>query len=67
MKDFLDNIARYPRFLISFSLGVLYSFYEWFKPLLKNRVTTVAFLGMVMGAFLFLFFTLRAMLGLSTV
>jgi hypothetical protein len=67
MRDFLDNIARYPRFLISFSLGVLYSFYEWFKPLLKNRVTTIAFVGMVVGAFLFLFFTLRAMLGLSTV
>ncbi|MDY7016241.1 MAG: DUF751 family protein [Cyanobacteriota bacterium] len=67
MRDFLNNIARYPRYLISFSLGVLYSVYEWFKPLLKNRITAVAFVGMVVGVFLLMFFTLRAMLGLSTV
>lgn len=67
MKDFLENISRYPRYLITFTLGIFYSVYEWFKPLLKNRVTAVAFLGMLVGGFLFLFFTLRAMLGLSTV
>ncbi len=67
MGEFFENVLRYPRYLISFSLGVFFSVFGWLKPLLKNPVTAVALVGIVVGGFMFLFFTLRAMLGLSTV
>ncbi|NER26284.1 MAG: DUF751 family protein [Symploca sp. SIO1C4] len=67
MGEFFDNVFRYPRYLISFSLGVFFSVFGWLKPLLKNPVTAVALVGILVAGFLFIFFTLRAMLGLSTV
>jgi hypothetical protein len=67
MGEFLDNIARYPRYLISFSLGIFFSFFGWLKPLLKNPISAIALVGILVGVFLFLFFTLKAMLGLTTV
>lgn len=66
MGDFLDNVLRYPRYLISFSLGIFFALFGWLKPLFKNPVTAVALLGFLVGGFFFLFFTLRAMLGLTT-
>ncbi|MEB3213323.1 MAG: DUF751 family protein, partial [Leptolyngbyaceae bacterium] len=36
MRDFFENVQRYPRYLISFSLGVLYTFVEPILPLLKR-------------------------------
>jgi hypothetical protein len=66
MGDFFDNVLRYPRYLISFSLGIFFALFGWLKPLLKNPVTAVALVGLLVGGFLFLFFTLRAMLGLTT-
>lgn len=67
MGDFLENIARYPRYLISFSLGIFFAFFGWLKPLLKNPVTAVALVGILVSFFLFLYFTLEAMLGLNAV
>jgi hypothetical protein len=67
MGDFFDNVLRYPRYLISFSLGIFFSFFGWLQPLLKNRVGAIALMGLLISGFLFLYFTLRAMLGLSTV
>lgn len=67
MGEFFENVLRYPRYLISFSLGVFFSVFGWLKPLLKNPVTAVALVGIVIGGFMFLFFTLQAMLGISTV
>lgn len=67
MGEFLDNIARYPRYLISFILGIFIAFFQWISPLFKNPLTAIATVGMLLGGFAFLFFTLRAMLGLSTV
>ncbi|MEB3227677.1 MAG: DUF751 family protein [Synechocystis sp.] len=67
MGDFFDNVLRYPRYLISFSLGIFFSFFSWLQPLLKNRVGAIALIGLLISGFLFLYFTLRAMLGLSTV
>ncbi|ACK65948.1 protein of unknown function DUF751 [Rippkaea orientalis PCC 8801] len=66
MGEFFENVARYPRYLISFSLGVFFSVFGWLKPLLKNPFTAVALVGIVIGIFFFLYFTLEAMLGLST-
>lgn len=65
MQEFFENVSRYPRYLISFSLGIFFAFFEWLSPLLKNRVTAVALVGALVGGFAFLYFTLRAMLGLA--
>lgn len=67
MQDFFNNVSRYPRYLISFSLGVIWSFLSIFKPLFKNPVTAVASVGVLIGGFAVLYFTLKAMLGLTTV
>ena len=67
MGDFLDNVARYPRYLISFSLGIFFALFEWLKPLFKNPVTAIALISIMISGFLFLYFTLKAMLGLTPV
>lgn len=66
MGEFFDNVLRYPRYLISVSLGIFFSFFSWLKPLLQNPITAIALVGVLIGGFLFLFFTLQAMLGLTT-
>lgn len=65
MQDFFSNVSRYPRYLITFTLGVLYSIVKPLLPLFENRVTAVALVGAVVAGFLFLTFTLKAMLGLA--
>ncbi len=65
MQDFFDNVARYPRYLISFTLGIFFSVFQWLRPVLKNPVAAVAFVGILVGSFIFITLTLRAMLGLS--
>lgn len=65
MKDFFDNVARYPRYLVSFSLGILYNAMQPLVPLFQRPATAIALLGATMAGFLFLTFTLRAMLGLD--
>ncbi|PSN19758.1 DUF751 domain-containing protein [filamentous cyanobacterium CCP5] len=67
MKEFFDNVFRYPRYLISFTLGILFNALEPLQPLLRRPSTAVALVGAVVAGFLFLTFTLRAMLGLGTV
>ncbi|MGK7915300.1 MAG: DUF751 family protein [Prochloraceae cyanobacterium] len=66
-QDFWGNVSRYPRYLISFSLGIFFALFERLKPLLKNPLTAIALLGLLLGSIAFIFFTLRAMLGLNTV
>jgi uncharacterized MnhB-related membrane protein len=65
MGDFFDNVSRYPRYLISFSLGIFFAFFGWFALLLKNPLTAIALVGFLGGTFAFLYFTLKAMLGLA--
>lgn len=65
MQDFFENVARYPRYLISLILGIFFALFERLKPLLQNRLTGVALVGMLVGIFAFLYFTLEAMLGLN--
>ncbi len=67
MGEFLDNLGRYPRFLISVSLGIFFALFERLKPLLKNPLTAIALLGMLLGSLALVFFTLRAMLGITPV
>ncbi|MCG8364797.1 MAG: DUF751 family protein [Pseudanabaenales cyanobacterium] len=67
MKEFFNNVSRYARYLISFSLGVLFSFIQPLLPLLKRPTTAIALIGAAIAGFVFLTFTLRAMLGLNSV
>lgn len=65
MEDFWSNISRYPRYFISFSLGVLYTLISPLLPLFKRPSTAIATSVLLLSALAFLVFTLRAMLGLS--
>lgn len=67
MKEFLENLARYPRYLISITLGILYSAAIRFKPLTKKPMTLAALIGLSLSGVMFIIFTLQAMLGLSPV
>lgn len=67
MQDFFENVSRYPRYLITFTLGVLYTFVKPLIPLFQRPTTAIALVGLIVGTFAFLTFTLRAMLGFSTV
>jgi len=66
-EGFWENILRYPRYMITIILGIFYSFFLWFKPLLARPITAIALIVMLVAGFFFLTFTLRAMLGLSSV
>ncbi|MGF1496446.1 MAG: DUF751 family protein [Elainellaceae cyanobacterium] len=65
MQDFWENISRYPRYFVSIILGVLLNFARPFIPLLQRPITAIPLVGLVLGGAAFLFFTLRAMLGLN--
>jgi hypothetical protein len=65
MNEFFLNVSRYPRYLITFTLGVFYSIYELLKPLGKRPVTLAALVGIAISGFFFVTFTLQAMLGLA--
>ncbi|MGV2830488.1 DUF751 domain-containing protein [Myxosarcina sp. GI1(2024)] len=65
MQDFFENVSRYPRYLISFILGIFWAFFSALKPFLRNPVTAIALVGLSVASFAFLYFTLKAMLGLS--
>lgn len=65
MQDFFNNISRYPRFFITIILGIFFALYERVRPLFRNPISAVAIIGLVLSSFTFIFFTLRAMLGLN--
>ncbi|MGB3137317.1 MAG: DUF751 family protein [Nodosilinea sp.] len=65
MKDFFNNISRYPRYFISFTLGVFFNAAQPLVPLMQRPATAIALVGALVAGFLFLTFTLRAMLGLG--
>jgi len=65
MQEFFKNVSRYPRYLISFTLGIFFNAIEPLMPLIKRPTTAIALVGIIIATFIFLTFTLRAMLGLS--
>lgn len=67
MKDLLENLSRFPGYLVSVSVGVLYSMAMRFKPLTQKPLTLVGLIGLTVSAVMFLIFTLQAMLGLTPV
>ncbi|MBE9122648.1 MULTISPECIES: DUF751 family protein [Microcoleaceae] len=67
MQDFINNVSRYPRFLITVCLGIFFFLFERLKPLLDRPATAIVLVTSIVATFVFLTFTLRAMLGLSPV
>lgn len=67
MQEFFQNVSRYPRYFITFTLGIFFFLFERLRPLLSNPVTAIALIGIFVAGFAFITFTLRAMLGLSPV
>ena len=67
MQDFFQNVSRYPRYFITFTLGIFFFLFERLKPLLNRPVTAIALVGLLFSIFAFTFCTLRAMLGLNPV
>lgn len=66
MKEFFLNVSRYPRYFVTFVLGILYSVFEWLRPLAKNRLAAAALLSFVIATVVFLSFTLQAMMGMGS-
>jgi len=48
-------------------LGIFFALFEKIKPVLQNPLTVIALIGLLVGGFAFLYFTLEAMLGLNAV
>ena len=67
MDGFWENVLRYPRYMVSLILGIFIFLAEQIKPLFKNPTTATAVFGLLIGAFCFLYFTLKAMLGLNPI
>lgn len=65
MQDFFENVSRYPRYLITFTVGTFTAALSPLLPLLQRPSTTIATIGFFLAAFAFVAFTLRAMLGLD--
>ncbi|MBW4660371.1 MAG: DUF751 family protein [Drouetiella hepatica Uher 2000/2452] len=67
MEEFFANISRYPRYFISFTLGILLTFFSPLLPMFKRPTTAIAAIALLVSGFILLSFTLRAMLGLEAV
>ncbi|MFK8181780.1 MAG: DUF751 family protein [Phormidesmis sp.] len=65
MDEFFTNVTRYPRYLISFSLGIFYNAVAPLVPLFQKPATAIPLIAAVIAGFIGLTFTLRAMLGLA--
>lgn len=66
-EGFWENVLRYPRYMISLIFGIFFFLWEQIKPLFQNPVTATAIFGLIIATFSFLYFTLKAMLGVSPV
>ncbi|WP_416671694.1 DUF751 family protein [Egbenema bharatensis] len=65
MQEFFQNVSRYPRYLISFTLGIFLTAISPLLPLFKRPTTAVMAISVLVAAFVCITFTLRAMLGLD--
>jgi hypothetical protein len=62
MLNFWENIVRYPRFLISSLLGLVFIITEPFQKLLKTFIGKFLFILIFLGSFLFIRFIFENML-----
>ena len=61
MREFFLNVTRYPRYLVTFTLGVMNSVTEPLAQRRSNPVTAVAMIGALISGFISLSLVLRAM------
>ncbi|MEB3324790.1 MAG: DUF751 family protein [Cyanobacteriota bacterium] len=61
MKEFLQNVTRYPRYLIALSLGILQTLVEPLARRQSNPVTAIAVVGALVSGLMSLALVLRAM------
>ncbi|BAQ60873.1 expressed protein [Geminocystis sp. NIES-3708] len=66
-EGFWENVFRYPRYMVSLIFGIFFFLWEQIKPLFQNPVTATAIFGLIIATFSFLYFTLKAMLGVNPV
>jgi hypothetical protein len=65
MKNFIQNLLRYPQFLVLITGGVLSMVIAPLISLLKKPVTAIAAIVAIMSGFIGVSLVLRAMLGLD--
>ncbi|TYQ29898.1 DUF751 family protein [Pseudanabaena sp. UWO310] len=65
MKNFIQNLLRYPQFLVLIIGGVLSVAIAPIIPLLKKPVTAIAMITAIVSGFIGVSLVLRAMLGLD--
>ncbi|WP_055073617.1 DUF751 family protein [Pseudanabaena sp. 'Roaring Creek'] len=65
MKNFIQNLLRYPQFLVLIIGGVLSVAIAPIIPLLKKPVTAIAMIAAIVSGFIGVSLVLRAMLGLD--
>ena len=65
MGDLLSTVSKYPRFLISVTLGIFLNVFAPLIPLFKRPITAIALTGVFGAAIAFFVLTLRAMLDLG--
>lgn len=64
-EGFWENISRYPRYFITVLLGVVLNAFAPLVPLFRHPASAIATVSVFVGVLVFVYFTLRAMLGLS--
>ena len=65
-EGFWNNVSNYVRYFVTTLLGIFLNAFSWLQPIFKRRITSIAFISLLVGILVFISFTLRAMLGLST-
>lgn len=65
MQNFWNTVSKYPIFITGVILGVLLNALKPLAPLFKNPVTAIALVSVFIAGFVFIGFTLRAMLGVG--
>jgi type II secretory pathway component PulF len=65
MEEFFNNVSRYPRYLITFTLGIFLTALSPLLPLFRRPSTAIATVAVLIAFLTFISFTLRAMLGLN--
>ena len=66
-EGFWENVFRYPRYFITVLLGVVLNAFAPLAPLFRHPLSAIATISVLVGMLVFIYFTLRAMLGLSPV
>ena len=61
MREFLQNVIRYPRYLVALSLGILQTLVQPLADRRAHPVTAVALVGALVSGLLSLSLVLRAM------